>query len=615
MSPYFISYSRVDGLEHSLRLHDSLLSGPPVIPVWHDQRMGIHTSHVGWPKQVEEALERCAGVLFVTTKGSVNDNSVCGAELYAALTHRKVIVPLLFDDDVAVPFLYQRLQHVGFSHFDRGLAELRRQLEWLEQPEGRIYALAFQRQTLERKLVPDLDPAVRHRILDELERIDDDAARLRNAVENPRKVEQAQRQNIDRAIAKERQRPVGDQPAEHAMTVYRPPAAPPLFFFDRVAETRLIGQFLQDPSKRLLTVMGRGGVGKTAMVSRICDQLARGEFVGTSERPITVEGIVYMGKGAEKGITVENVYLGLCRLLPIGIRQSTEDAWAGTMDVRAQIDAVASRFTHQPVVLFMDNFEDLIDPSTQRISRRDVQEMLEAVLELPHHSLKVVITTREAPADLAFHRPERQTLLPLDKGLNSPDAEDLLRSLDEDGRLGLRSASDATLNEVRIRTLGIPRALEIFCAILSDPYSSLGEVLSDAAHYLPDEVVNRLSAEAFHRLDRTGQRVIQALAVFGRPVIPEAVDYVLQPFEPGLASEPTLRRLVRMYLYAAENRDTASFIQSINSTRRPVSRWPQPPKAWRTLACRTVCRIYCDALLNIFGRSEPRSRLGLRSPT
>jgi tetratricopeptide (TPR) repeat protein len=154
---------------------------------------------------------------------------------------------------------------------------------------------------------------------------------------------------------------------------------------------------------------------------------------------------------------------------------------------------------------------------------------------------------------LALHRPERQTLLPLDKGLNSPDAEDLLRSLDEDGRLGLRSASDAVLNEIRIRTLGIPRALEIFCAILNDPYSSLDEVLSDVEHYLPEEVVNRLSAEAFHRLDRTGQRVIQALAVFARPVIPEAVDFVLQPFEPALASEPTLRRLVRMYLARRES--------------------------------------------------------------
>ena len=41
---------------------------------------------------------------------------------------------------------------------------------------------------------------------------------------------------------------------------------------------------------------------------------------------------------------------------------------------------------------------------------------------------------------------------------------------------------------------------------------------------------------------------MEALAVFGRPVAPEAVDFVLQPFEPAIASEPTLRRLVGMYL-------------------------------------------------------------------
>ena len=58
--------------------------------------------------------------------------------------------------------------------------------------------------------------------------------------------------------------------------------------------------------------------------------------------------------------------------------------------------------------------------------------------------------------------------------------------------------------------------------------------------------------EAFNRLDPTGQRVMQALAVYARPVTPAAVDYLLQPALPGLDSAPVLGRLVNMHFARRE---------------------------------------------------------------
>ena len=47
---------------------------------------------------------------------------------------------------------------------------------------------------------------------------------------------------------------------------------------------------------------------------------------------------------------------------------------------------------------------------------------------------------------------------------------------------------------------------------------------------LPDNVVKEVVGEAFSRLDPTAQRLMQALAIYRRPVTPAAVDYLLQPF-------------------------------------------------------------------------------------
>src|SRR5206468_5535 len=55
-----------------------------------------------------------------------------------------------------------------------------------------------------------------------------------------------------------------------------------------------------------------------------------------------------------------------------------------------------------------------------------------------------------------------------------------------------------------------------------------------------------LVGEAFSRLEPAAQRVMQALAIYARPVTPTAVDYLLQPYLPGVNSAPVLNRLVNM---------------------------------------------------------------------
>jgi tetratricopeptide (TPR) repeat protein len=122
--------------------------------------------------------------------------------------------------------------------------------------------------------------------------------------------------------------------------------------------------------------------------------------------------------------------------------------------------------------------------------------------------------------------------------------------MDSDGRVGLKSAPDALLNRAREKTRGYPRALEALYAILSvDRYTTLEELLEIS---LPGEVVQKLVGEAFNRLDPGAQKVMQALAVYNRPVSPGAVDYLLQPHLPSIDSALVLNRLVNMHFARRE---------------------------------------------------------------
>jgi tetratricopeptide (TPR) repeat protein len=70
---------------------------------------------------------------------------------------------------------------------------------------------------------------------------------------------------------------------------------------------------------------------------------------------------------------------------------------------------------------------------------------------------------------------------------------------------------------------------------------------------LPEQVVQAYVGEAFNRLDTNAQKVMQALAVYNRPVTPAAVDYLLAPHIPAIDSAPILQRLANMHFARKES--------------------------------------------------------------
>jgi tetratricopeptide (TPR) repeat protein len=224
-----------------------------------------------------------------------------------------------------------------------------------------------------------------------------------------------------------------------------------------------------------------------------------------------------------------------------------------TTSVTDKMNALLRAFPEGRFFVLLDNFEDKVNTKTLTIEDDDVNEALTALLTSEPHAVKMIITTRIAPKKLALVEPAKQRRLDLDEGLESPFAENILREMDTDGKVGLKEASDKVLDEARRRTNGYPRALEALFAILSsDRETSLAEVLADAKKLLPEHVVKKMVGEAYSRLDSDAQMVMQALAIYGRPVSNVAVDYLLQPHLEGIDSAKVLKRLVNMQFVRKE---------------------------------------------------------------
>ena len=549
---HFISYSTVDATDFALKLCDALVAGPPSFHIWLDKRQPRPGED--WDEQLAEAIKICESIIFVMTRDSVQPNSVCRQEWTRALKYKKPVIPIRLHTDAELPFRLEPRQYIDFTgNFETGLARLREHLQWLASPAGALQALKYRLADAQRDLQREQDTQQRTRIQDDLAQLEKQIAGQQRVVDDPKAAAERVAASIAAGLERERepQKPISGE--ARTRFINPPPMTAPSYFQDRHVETRLLANFLRDDSRRMLTLVGRGGTGKTALACRLLKALEYG-YLPNDLGALAVDGIVYLSAVGTRRVTVPDLYADLLKLLPEETARHLDSLYknpqAGT---DAKMRALLAAFPHGRNIVLLNNFEDVVDTETLRLRNAELEEALTALLQAPAHAIKIIITTRVAPRSLALVQPARQTRLDLDEGLDSPHAENILREMDVDGKAGLKLAPDDLLAEARVRTRGYPRALEALFAILSaDRDATLQEILDTAAQRLPENVVRDLVGEAFDRLDLTAQKAMQALAVYGRPVTPTAVDYLLQPVLTGVNSAPVLSRLVNMHFVRKE---------------------------------------------------------------
>ena len=303
----------------------------------------------------------------------------------------------------------------------------------------------------------------------------------------------------------------------------------------------------------MVSVVGRGGIGKTAMVCRLLKGLEVGRIpdVEGDSAAITVGGIVYLSRNGVHKVDYPTLVADLLRLLPADAARRLQRMCQDPQHAPAEMMlAVLEAFpAGEPVVVLLDNLDSVMDAERETLAEQALHEALSAVLTAPAHAVTVIATTRVAPAALMKVEPSRQRQLRLNEGLGSPDAQTVLRALDDDGRLGLRDAPEELLDGLRRHTRGFPRALEAVKAILDGDDTLTPRDLLDRTRHLPeDQVVQVLVGEAYELLDLPARQVMQALSVYPAPVSAVGVDFLLRPVNPTTDAAPILTRLVRRQL-------------------------------------------------------------------
>ena len=266
-------------------------------------------------------------------------------------------------------------------------------------PEWVLQDLRDQLTEAEREL-PRADPARRPRVEQDIQDLRGRIASQERLLADPEAATRRTEERIAAGLERERQPERPQAAPTRAKFVNTPPVVAPGYFQDRHVESELVGDFLRADDARLMTVVGRGGVGKTAMVCRLLKALENGHLPDDLGE-LTVDGIVYLSPAGAHPVSFPNLFADLCRLLPPEtadrlLQRYRDPHETPTALMRALLDAVPSG----RVVVLLDNAEDVIDAGSGEFGITDaaLDEALRALLSAPAHGVKVILTTRGAGA-------------------------------------------------------------------------------------------------------------------------------------------------------------------------------------------------------------------------
>jgi hypothetical protein len=265
-----------------------------------------------------------------------------------------------------------------------------------------------------------------------------------------------QQERIAEGLEEQRQRMAEERARRHEGERFPVVGQPPLdvanYFKDRRRELNKLGQLLAEPTTRLVSVIGHGGMGKTALACKVLRDLERHRWPHTDD-DLPLDGIVYLSTRTA-GIGLERLFLDCAKVLGSEQQKRLNAVWTnpqvGTEDKMSYLLEALSEGRY---VILLDNIEDLLDDQGQLVDQ-DLRLFFERSLTTSHGA-RLLVTSRVA---LAFRREvmrfDRQVKLL--EGLPTADGIALLRELDPNDDYGLQDAPEEQLAQAVLLVHGVP---------------------------------------------------------------------------------------------------------------------------------------------------------------
>jgi tetratricopeptide (TPR) repeat protein len=294
---------------------------------------------------------------------------------------------------------------------------------------------------------------------------------------------------------------------------------------DREDELPVLRRRLTSGPGGVVMVRGQRGIGKTALVDAVLDQLRNADAAIRIHRH-TVDAISRL----DAGVLIDY----------IAGEHDPAISHTGVSSL-AGLEAALQRLGDSRVVIVLDSAENLIDTETNNTATNNLDPDLDNALELlaaghDHRVVVLLVTHQDIASATDATWPNAELPIPVGK-LPPEHFFAYLASLDRTGRM---VSADQIPQRLYESLQGNPRLAELAHAVVFFAQTGLADLPSLTEKLLRQQakdVPAHLARVLFDGLTAVQQHVLQALALFDTPVPMSAVTYMCDGDPPGTAQQ------------------------------------------------------------------------------
>eukprot|EP00736_Rhodelphis_marinus_P013095 Rmarinus@m.2440 len=297
----------------------------------------------------------------------------------------------------------------------------------------------------------------------------------------------------------------------------------------RRVEWGQVRRYVRDGNHPIVCTVGPPGLGKSKLICKVAKELEIEGQLGTEP----IRAMLYVRPKTDSLVLSVFRVLVDMEVLPKSTVLNVEHLQG--VELEDHLVEILESIASQRIVLVIDHLDRFLQAGSGLGSRRNAavaKVLIELLCEVPTGI--VVIATSATRLPLPPSVDAKLKYVPLCAGLSNAESVEMLRALDDEGKLGLTSCSEATLMSLARASQGVPAALKAIADRLhSDALLTPNALLpGSVTNKLPvaiEECIQAATSFAYVRANPNARRVLEVLAVFGRPVPAEAIEAVLWP--------------------------------------------------------------------------------------
>ncbi|OKH32716.1 hypothetical protein NIES2119_25150 [[Phormidium ambiguum] IAM M-71] len=290
-------------------------------------------------------------------------------------------------------------------------------------------------------------------------------------------------------------------------------------FYGRQVELSTVRQWVVEENCRLVTLLGMGGIGKTALSVKLAREIAQSREVEEHSKS-NIEYVIW--RSLRNSPTVEEILTEIIQFL------SQEQEINLPSNLEGRITRLLHYLRTSRCLLILDNAESILQAGDRtgryRTGYEGYGQLLRSIAETSHQSC-LILTSREKPQGLAKFEGESLPVRSLQlSGLPEGVGRNLFNVK------GTFTATDTEWETLISRYAGNPLALKIVASSIHDYFddniSYFLETTQQSAFLFDD--IRDLLAQQFHRLTDLERTIMYWLAIDREPVtLPELqADFV-----------------------------------------------------------------------------------------